>query len=162
MESMLSRALIVVASSVLLLISCDEQGMTPVVRSPAHRVSFQLAKGGEAQLDVDIADSPDERARGLMGVDELGPAEGMAFVFDEPTDGTFWMKDTLIPLSIAFVDDSGTIVTVREMQPCREDPCPTFSAGAPYVLAIEANAGYFERMGIVVGDRARLSETTDG
>ncbi len=140
----------------LMVTACDEQRAAP--ESLDHTVSFTSSSGASAQLDVRIADSDGERSRGLMGVEHLGEQEGMAFVWDEPTTGTFWMKDTLIPLSIAFVDDSGRIVTVREMQPCTSDPCRTYAADAPYVLAIEANAGFFERAGIGVGDRADLEE----
>jgi len=142
----------------LMTVACDPQEAPAEPGEPGHGVSFTTSSGGSAQLAVRIADSDAERARGLMGVEHLGENEGMAFVYDEPTTGSFWMKDTLIPLSIAFVDGSGTIVTVREMEPCTSDPCPTYGADAPYVLAVEANAGYFDRSGIGVGDRAALDE----
>jgi uncharacterized membrane protein (UPF0127 family) len=141
--------------------ACDAREAPAEPGDPGHGVSFTTSSGESAQLDVRIADSDDERARGLMGVEDLGEHEGMAFVYDEPTTGSFWMKDTLIPLSIAFVDGSGTIVTVREMEPCTSDPCPTYGADAAYVLAVEANGGYFDRAGIGVGDRAELEETAD-
>ena len=141
--------------------ACAGQDQPAEPGPPDEEVSFDLGPGGEVTLDVRVADSEDERSRGLMGLDSLRADEGMAFVFDGPTDGSFWMKDTLIPLSIAFVDDRGTIVTIREMEPCRHDPCPTYGADASYVLAVEANAGYFERMGITEGDYARLSEAAD-
>ena len=136
-----------------------EGAASPVATT--REVVFTTSSGARAQLDVGVADSSDERERGLMGVEDLGPNEGMAFVFDEPADGTFWMKETLIPLSIAFVDDAGTIVTVLEMEPCDVDPCPTYGADAPYVLAVEANEGYFDRMGIDEGHRARLEQLAD-
>jgi uncharacterized membrane protein (UPF0127 family) len=60
---------------------------------------------GIVELDVEIADTPEERAAGLMGREDLGALDGMAFVWPEPTSGGFWMKDTLIPLSIAFWDE---------------------------------------------------------
>jgi uncharacterized protein len=150
----------ILAAIFLVLPACNRQDQPPVPGAPDHGVSFTSPSGGGARLDVWIADSDTERERGLMGVEQLGHDQGMAFVFDGPTDGAFWMKDTLIPLSIAFVDGSGTIVTVREMEPCSGDPCPTYGADAPYVLAVEANAGYFERVGIDVGDRARLTGST--
>jgi len=103
-----------------------------------------------------VADSTEEQRRGLMGVDSLGADRGMAFVYDDPTTGSFWMKDTLIPLSIAFVDGE-RIVAIEEMTPCEADPCPTWdSGGTPYTLAIEANAGWFTAHGVAVGDRATL------
>jgi uncharacterized membrane protein (UPF0127 family) len=116
--------------------------------------------GTSARLIVRVADSLAEQQRGLMGVDDLGPNQGMAFVYDEPTTSSFWMKDTLIPLSIAFVAEDGRIVAIEEMSPCEEqDPCPTWdSGGRPYTLAIEANAGWFAEHGVAVGDRARLGD----
>jgi uncharacterized protein len=113
-------------------------------------------QGGKGSLDVAVADDPDERARGLMGVTELGREDGMAFVYDAPSTGTYWMKDTLIPLSIAFVGEDGTIVTVRDMEPCTTSSCPTYSADAPFELAIEANVGWFDHHGVGPGDGVSL------
>jgi uncharacterized membrane protein (UPF0127 family) len=117
--------------------------------------------GTDASLTVRIADSGDEQRQGLMGVESLGQDRGMAFVYGDPTTGSFWMKDTLIPLSIAFVDGD-RIVAIEEMTPCESDPCPTWdSGGAAYTLAIEANAGWFAEHGIAVGDRATLERIGD-
>jgi uncharacterized membrane protein (UPF0127 family) len=125
------------------------------VVDPRAHVRFS---GTDASLIVRIADSADEQRQGLMGVESLPPNHGMAFVYDEPTTGSFWMKDTLIPLSIAFVDGD-RIVAIEEMTPCDTDPCPTWSAGgSEYTSAIEANAGWFSAHGISVGDRATLDE----
>jgi uncharacterized protein len=145
----------------VLLVACGREDGPPS-GGPDHGVFFQRSSGGEAALDVWVADTDAERQRGLMGVNDLGADQGMAFVFDEPTDTTFWMKDTPLPLSIAFVDETGTIVGVREMAPCHADPCPTYAARSSFVMAIEANAGYFDREQIGVGDRARLAETARG
>jgi uncharacterized membrane protein (UPF0127 family) len=122
------------------------------VVDPGAHVRFS---GTDATLTVRIADSAEEQRQGLMGVETLGEDRGMAFVYDDPTTGSFWMKDTLIPLSIAFVDDD-RIVAIEEMTPCETDPCPTWNAGGAYTLAIEASAGWFTAHGIEVGDRATL------
>jgi uncharacterized membrane protein (UPF0127 family) len=120
-------------------------------RSPGH---ITFAGGGV--LTVRIADEPDERARGLMGVTDLPTDEGMAFLYGESTDATFWMKDTPIPLSIAFVDQDNRIVTIREMTPCTDDvACRTYASTEPYTKAIEAEAGWFAAHGIEEGDRIR-------
>jgi uncharacterized membrane protein (UPF0127 family) len=120
---------------------------------PASTVTFD---GSDAVLYVDLAETAPARQMGLMGVETLPAVEGMAFVFDEPTQSTFWMKDTLIPLSIAFVDDTSRVIGVLDMQPCEADPCPTYGIDEPYVLAIEANLGWFDEAGIEVGDHAEL------
>jgi uncharacterized membrane protein (UPF0127 family) len=122
-------------------------------------VSFE---GADALLYVDVADDAEERRRGLMGVESLPTNEGMAFVFDEPVGSTFWMKDTLIPLSIAFVGEDDRVIGVRDMQPCEADPCPSYGIDEEYVLAIEANLGWFEDHGIEAGDRAELRVSAYG
>ena len=94
-----------------------------------------------------------------MGVTTLGADDGMAFVWGEPTAGSFWMKDTLIPLSIAFVDENGRIVTILEMTPCAAEPCDTYEASAPYTMAIEANAGWFDALSIELGDTAEFTRS---
>jgi uncharacterized protein len=71
--------------------------------------------------------------------------------------GTFWMKDTVIPLSIAFWDDDGRIVSVLDMDPCIEDPCPTYGPDEPFVGAVEVDPGTFERHGVTLGDRVQLT-----
>jgi uncharacterized membrane protein (UPF0127 family) len=111
---------------------------------------------GAATLTVEIADSPTERAQGLMGVTELPEDDGMVFVWNTLEDASFWMKDTLIPLSIAFVGDDDRIHTILEMEPCESEPCRTYEAREPYVMAIEANAGWFAANGIEIGDTADL------
>ncbi|MDP9330372.1 MAG: DUF192 domain-containing protein [Actinomycetota bacterium] len=115
---------------------------------------------GQATLHVTIADTDALRERGLMGRTDLPAETGMAFLWgDQPTTSTFWMKDTLIPLSIAFWDASGRIVAIREMTPCTADPCPTYGAPVPYLGAAEANAGWFQRQGVHVGDQIDLTRS---
>jgi uncharacterized membrane protein (UPF0127 family) len=146
-----------VAVVVILAVSCA--GTSDVPSAPPSTVSFD---GTDAVLRVHVASTPHTRRRGLMGVEQLPTDQGMAFTWDEPVDSTFWMKDTLIPLSIAFVDEDGRVITIRHMEPCASDPCPTYAATGPFVLAIEANVGWFERNGIGVGDRAELRVSAYG
>lgn len=112
---------------------------------------------GAVLLEVDIADTPELRGKGLMGREELDDDEGMAFLFFEDTFAGFYMKDTLIPLSIAFFRQDGTIVEILDMDPCEEEPCPTYMPRVAYRGAIEVNQGAFERLGIEVGDEVRIS-----
>jgi uncharacterized protein len=112
---------------------------------------------GTVSLVVQVADTPTERQTGLMGRESLPPYDGMAFVWEEPLVTTFWMKDTLIPLSIAFWDSDGRIISILEMDPCTEDPCPSYGPGEPFVGAVEVARGTFERLGVAVGDRVGLT-----
>lgn len=123
--------------------------------APTELLTFRTARG-PVELRVEVADDPAERARGLMGRDHLPEDLGMAFLFEGETQAEFWMKDTLIPLSIAFWDEDGRIVAILDMRPCEREPCPRYAAGVPYVGAVEANLGWFERNGVRVGDRVEL------
>ena len=107
-------------------------------------------------IDVEIAETQEERAKGLMNRESLPEDAGMMFVYFEPTRGGFWMKDTLIPLSIAFIDDEETIVQIIDMEPCTKDPCRIYSPDVDYVAALEVNQGAFEEWGVGVGDTVRL------
>jgi uncharacterized protein len=111
---------------------------------------------GEAVVNVEIADTAPERERGLMGRSHLAPDAGMVFLFPQDTNDAFWMKDTLIPLSIAFYDEGGRIVRIFDMLPCKRDPCPTYNPGVRYRGALEANLGAFARWGVRAGDLLRL------
>ena len=142
-----------VAALIVVLVACSKSS-SPI----GDVVSFTRDGGGATRLEVRVADSDEERSRGLMDVPELAQDAGMAFVWTEPTTSEFWMKNTLIPLSVAFVGEDGRIVTIRDMQPCTADPCPMYGATDPYVLAIEANLGYYDEHDIAIGDRAVLRE----
>jgi|SRR5690606_29449301 len=101
-------------------------------------------------LKVELAVTDGDRARGLMFREKLGRDDGMLFVFAEPAYQSMWMKNTLIPLSVAFVDAGGTILSIHDMQPKTLDA--HMSAG-PAVYAIETNLGWFARKRIGPGAR---------
>lgn len=113
---------------------------------------------GESFLRVQLAEDDEQRQIGLMGREDLPEDAGMLFVFEEEVQGAFWMKDTLIPLSIAYIDSDGEIVDIKDMQPCEADPCDVYPSDAPYIQALEVNLGAFETMGIAEGDTVRLTE----
>ena len=110
----------------------------------------------EVTVPVEVADSASERERGLMGRRELADDAGMVFIFPADSTSAFWMKDTLIPLSIAFYDESGTIVRILDMEPCTRDPCVLYDPETSYRGALEVNRGAFERWGVREGDVLRL------
>jgi uncharacterized membrane protein (UPF0127 family) len=150
---------IVFAFASLALTGCAGDTIADSPNRPPSTVAFE---GTDALLHVEIADETGEQRRGLMGVRDLPADQGMAFVFDEAVDSTFWMKETLIPLSIAFVDESDRVIGVRDMEPCEIEPCPSYGVAEPYVLAIEANLGWFDEHGVEVGDRAELRVSAYG
>jgi uncharacterized membrane protein (UPF0127 family) len=140
------------AIALLALTGCGGGGVQPPVQPRA----VIETPDGEVAIDVEIADDDAERERGLMERTELDPDAGMVFVYPSDVSGAFWMKNTLIPLSIAFYAGDGRIVKILDMEPCREDPCPLYDPGVPYRGALEVNQGAFDRWNVHEGDRVRL------
>jgi uncharacterized protein len=103
-------------------------------------------------LTVQVADTPKKRDKGLMFVENLPDNEGMLFVFSGETYGGFWMKNTLIPLSIAFLHSDGKILKILDMLPCKGDICPTYDPELTYNYALEVNLGWFKKNKIKKGD----------
>lgn len=93
--------------------------------------------------NVAVADTADELSRGLMGVEELAPLDGMLFVYDAERLVSHWMKDTLIPLDIAFFDGSGVLVSVASMETCLDGDCPSYASEGPARYAVEVPLGGF-------------------
>lgn len=108
-------------------------------------------------VEIDVADTPELRSLGLMHRQSLDDDAGMLFIFFEETDSGFVMKDTLIPLSIAFFDGDGKILEILDMEPCEADPCTSYAPGVMYRGALEVNQGAFEEWGVEIGDTIRVS-----
>lgn len=146
-------AVVAVAALTAALVACgaDEE---PVHGFTGNRILVRIhTDGGVVELtSLEVARTPEGRAMGLMGRTELGESGGMVFLFDQQTTTAFWMKDTLIPLSIAFWEEDGDITDILDMRPCRSDPCALYRASEPFVGAIEMNRGAFDRLGVEVGD----------
>lgn len=101
-------------------------------------------------IDAQVASSPEQRMTGLMFRQEMPQHEGMLFVFEYPAQQCFWMKNTLLPLSVAFVADDGTIVNIDEMQPQTLD---SHCSARPVRYVLEMNKGWFSKKGIKAGTR---------
>ncbi len=105
---------------------------------------------GMHRIDAQVASTPDQRQIGLMFRKEMQQHEGMIFVFDQPGKQCFWMKNTLIPLSAAFIADDGTIVNIEDMKPLVLDGhCST----QPVRYVLEMNKGWFAKKGIKAGNK---------
>jgi uncharacterized protein len=111
-----------------------------------------------------LADTPEKRGRGLMGVTDLGTAAGMAFVFEQPTTGSFFMFQTVTPLSIGWFAPGGALASTADMAQCEGDDsstCDRFPPGAEFNLAIEVFQGDLAEVGIEPGASARMIEGTE-
>ena len=107
----------------------------------ATRARVTAADGEVCELCVWVADTTERRARGLMGVTDLGAAEAMAFVYPGPTSTAFWMFSTPMPLSIAFFDPVGTWLDDFDMTPCADHPCASYATPDGFSVALEVPAG---------------------
>jgi uncharacterized protein len=111
------------------------------IRTPHRTVS----------LRVELASTPAQMRQGLSGRSSLARNAGMAFLFRRDTRGRFWMKDTRIPLSIAFWNRRGRILRILDMAPCLHDPCRIYDPKVAFRGALEVNRGAFRRWGVRPG-----------
>lgn len=128
---------------------------TASAASATATVRIETSGGEDVPVEVEIADDTEEMARGLMGRTALAADAGMLFVYPGERELSFWMKDTLIPLSIAFMDSEGRIVDIQDMKALDDAP-PHYTSAEPARYALEVNKGFFEERGVEVGDTARL------
>ncbi len=135
-------------------------GQSPVVFGKGT-ATITTKAGETVKLAVEIARTDEQRQLGLMNRRSLGTKAGMIFRYESPSEGGFWMKNTLIPLDIAFYNVRGRIVRILRMEPCKRDPCKIYSPGAAYRGALEVNAGSFARWNVKRGDliTVRVSST---
>lgn len=114
----------------------------------AQQLPTVMLGAGMHNIKAEVAQTPQEHEIGLMHRTGMGANEGMIFMFDRPGKQCFWMKNTLIPLSVAFVADDGTVVNVDEMKPQTLDPhCST----KPVRFVLEMNTGWFAKRAIKEG-----------
>jgi uncharacterized membrane protein (UPF0127 family) len=123
---------------------------------PGLRTVVIDASGGKkVRVRVEIADDPWEQARGLMYRTALGEDRGMLFVYQGERELSYWMKNTLIPLSIAYIDSEGRITDILDMRPLDDRP-PHYVSSEPVQYALEVNQGFFDKNGVEIGDHAEL------
>src|SRR5919107_1272303 len=128
---------------------------TSQVETPQLPVLTIVNSSGErVPVQVEIADTPEETLTGLMGRSALAEEAGMLFVFEQEQILAFWMKDTLIPLSIAYIDAEGRIVDIQDMQPLDDETSRPSAEPAQY--ALEVDQGFFEGRGVMVGDMVEM------
>src|SRR3954469_8561380 len=131
---------LLLAAAALVANADDGQAKLPVVRINA----------GIHNIQAEVAQTPDQREIGLMYRKTMGTSEGMLFAFEEPGKQCFWMKNTLLPLSAAFIADDGTIVNIEDMKPLTLDG---HCSAKPVRFVLEMNQGWFAKRGIKAGEK---------
>ena len=117
-------------------------------QEPQTDLQRMVIQAGMFQIDAQIAQTPQQRQIGLMFRKEMPAHEGMLFVFEEPQKQCFWMKNTLLPLTAAFVDDEGVIVNTADMKPQTTD---SHCSDKPVRFVLEMNQGWFAKKKIRKG-----------
>jgi uncharacterized protein len=138
-------ALILAVGSILCAAGCQPKG---VDTTPFGLKTVEL-KILNANLKAEVADTPQASENGLMFRDSLPEDRGMLFVFEQPKTASFWMRNTKIPLSIAYIDSTGKILEIRSLKPL--DETAVLSASDRVAFALEVNQGWFGRHGISPG-----------
>ena len=116
--------------------------------APQMNLARVKLSAGMHLIDAQVAATPSQREIGLMFRKEMRPSEGMLFVFDEAVQQCFWMKNTLLPLTAAFVADDGTIVNLADMKPQSTD---SHCSAKPVRFVLEMNQGWFAKKGLKAG-----------
>lgn len=135
-------------------------GMTAIPEATRNAPQERLPPPGHAwvifeadTVEAEVARTVDERAQGLMFRENLAKGKGMLFVFPDTQIRSFWMKDTFIPLDIAYLDAEFRVVDINAMEP---ESTTSLPSALPAMFALEVPQGWFEEMGISVGAQARL------
>jgi len=124
-----------------------------------HQVTYrETITIREQEFSVKLAQTGKERSEGLMWVEELPENEGLLFIYEQEGYRSFWMKNTLIPLDIVFIDDVNRIVDViHEVQPCEQEHCPTYRSAKQAKYVLEINGGISKTHEFKIGDLVEFS-----
>jgi uncharacterized protein len=136
--------------------------LVPPVGFRAVTLVVTRADGSTEEHCLWVADTPELRSRGLMNVTdpELGGRPGMVFSYDDDTSSAFWMRNTPLPLTIAYVGADGSVVSTTDMEPCpaEADSCPTYPPDGPFRFAVEVPQGALDELGITADSRLSLGD----
>jgi uncharacterized membrane protein (UPF0127 family) len=132
----------------LLALPCLALSLGCAAQEGPQKLPAIRLNAGIHNIQAEVAQTPDERATGLMFRQSMGPNDGMLFVFESADTQCFWMKNTLLPLSAAFVADDGSIVNVADMKPRTLD---SHCSDKPVRFVLEMNQGWFAKRGIKAG-----------
>jgi uncharacterized membrane protein (UPF0127 family) len=148
-----AAGLVLVSCLALTLASCADAKNKAVTDSPNPTLTTASIKVGGAQVLAEIARTEDQRERGLMFRTSLADGKGMLFVFDKDDRLAFWMKNTKIPLSLAYIASDGTIRQIADLEP---ESLASVQAERSVRYALEVPRGWFDRAGVRVGDKVEL------
>jgi len=148
-----TRAVTILMAAVLLAASCSAKTDAADLNKPNPRLPTVTLRSGDIRVIAEVADIEIERNRGLMFRKSLDEGKGMLFVFEQDQRVSFWMRNTSIPLSLAYITADGTIVQILDLKPYSEQPRPS-ERSVRY--ALEVPQGWYGKVGLGVGDKFEI------
>jgi uncharacterized membrane protein (UPF0127 family) len=143
----MERNIALLMALIMLLAACGQQEQTKIIIRTEQK---------EVPISVEIVDTPEERQLGLMYRASMEENHGMWFVFEDAQPYAFWMKNTLIPLDMVFVDSNMQVVDIIKADSCLEDPCKTYTPKAAAKFVLELNQNFTDRAGVKVGNMVKV------
>ena len=143
----------------LLAMSCHGTPKAPAAITPVPLSGPRVVLPSGAVYAVELARTPEEQAQGLMFRESLPERSGMIFLFSDASPHQFWMKNTMIPLDIVWLDGSGRVLFVSaNTPPCRADPCPNYGPELPAPVVLEIAGGMAAKERVTVGSRISFED----
>jgi len=142
----------ILVKRLLLLAATLAAGLAAAQSGPQPRLQTIELSAGMHLIRAEVAVTPEQQQIGMMFRRTMGTNEGMLFVNDEPGQRCFWMRNTLVPLTAAFIADDGTIVNLADMKPQTDD---SHCSAKPVRFVLEMNLGWFEKRGLKAGSKLR-------
>ncbi len=123
------------------------------INTPPSEPEYGVVCAKNKCFNVELATTPEEHALGLMYRDRLAEGEGMLFILQRNSFFSIWMKNTLIPLDVVWIDENRRVVYIyKNMQPCGQGDCPSVNSGVPARYVLEVNAGTADTINLSTGD----------
>ena len=147
-----------VLAALLVLMACAQPPSPPAAAMEQSEVSLpRLVFPGGYAVHVELATDDATRAQGLMYRDRLRDNTGMLFIFPSSSEQSFWMKNTLHPLDMIWIDEGRRVVHVKhDVPPCKADPCPSYAPGVPAKYVLEVAGGVARQQGIETGQTVQF------
>jgi uncharacterized membrane protein (UPF0127 family) len=125
---------------------------------PSIKLQIKNSVGESIDVFAELAQTSQDQERGLMYRTTLGEQQGMLFLFKNISYQAFWMKNTLIPLDMLFIDETKKIVTIKEAEPCKADPCDVYDSDKPVKYVLEVQQGFSRKHNIQIGNEVLFND----
>jgi uncharacterized protein len=153
-ENYMKKEIIAILAAAVLILSL----VLGVVAINKDNKIILITDSGKHEFKVEIAETFEEKTKGLMNREIMPEDQGMLFTYADEEFRSFWMKSTLIPLDIVFIDGDFNVVDIKkDAQPCAADPCTLYVSESPAQYVLEINAGISKKIGLKTGDKTKIS-----